>query len=234
MKKVFIGVGHGGADSGAVANGLREADVNLVMAHAMYDELRRHGVDVRLSRTKDEDDRLTEEIRECNAFGPDVAVEVHNNSGGGDGFEAFVYPGSSRARQLAGYIEDEVRLIGQNSRGVKESKSLGWVREVKAPAVLCEGFFLDSADAEPWRGVAAQRRFGEAYARGVLRMLGIAYKPKQAAPTQDNAPDGYAEVSVRRALEKDVLRGDGEGNLKLHEGVTRQDLMVILDRCGVL
>ena len=32
MPKVFLGVGHGGLDSGAVANGLREADINLNIA----------------------------------------------------------------------------------------------------------------------------------------------------------------------------------------------------------
>ena len=32
MVKVFIGVGHGGSDPGAVANGLRESDLNLSIA----------------------------------------------------------------------------------------------------------------------------------------------------------------------------------------------------------
>ena len=34
MSKVFIGVGHGGADPGAVANGFKEKDLNLVIALA--------------------------------------------------------------------------------------------------------------------------------------------------------------------------------------------------------
>ena len=87
MRKVFIGVGHGGSDSGACANGLRESDVNLEMALAMKSELERHGVTIGISRVKDENDRLAEEIRECNAFAPELAVEVHNNAGGGYGFE---------------------------------------------------------------------------------------------------------------------------------------------------
>ena len=87
MAKVFIGVGHGGADPGAGSGIWREADINLTMALAMWDELERHGVTVGISRTKDENDILTEEISEANAFNPDVAVEVHNNAGGGDGWE---------------------------------------------------------------------------------------------------------------------------------------------------
>ena len=44
MARVFIGVGHGGADPGAVSGTWEEADINLVMALAMRDELERHGV----------------------------------------------------------------------------------------------------------------------------------------------------------------------------------------------
>lgn len=174
MNKVFIGVGHGGSDPGACANGLRESDVNLTMALAMKSELERHGVTVGISRTRDENDRLTEEIRECNAFAPDLAVEIHNNSGGGDGFECFISGKNQTARQLAERIEKEVKGIGQNSRGIKVSTSLGWVREVKAPAVLCEGFFLDSADRSIADTVDKQRKFGQTYARAVLAHLGIA------------------------------------------------------------
>ena len=45
------------------------------------DFLEAHGVQVLMSRTSDEDDQLTEEIKECNAFNPDLAIDVHNNAG---------------------------------------------------------------------------------------------------------------------------------------------------------
>ena len=167
-KRVFIGVGHGGSDPGACANGLRESDVNLTMALAMKTALERAGVAVGISRTRDENDRLAEEIRECNAFAPDLAVEVHNNAGGGDGFECFISGKNPIARQLAERIEREVKGIGQNSRGVKTSTTLGWVNRISAPAVLCEGFFLDSPDRLIGDTAVKQRAFGEAYARAVL------------------------------------------------------------------
>ena len=44
-----------------------------------------------MSRTSDEDDPLTDEIKECNAFNPDVGVDIHNNAGQGDGFECFYH-----------------------------------------------------------------------------------------------------------------------------------------------
>ena len=233
MAKVFIGVGHGGSNPGAVSAGLVEKDINLVMALAMGEELQRHGVNVLLSRTKDEEDSLSQEIAKCNAFAPDLAVEVHNNAGGGDGFEVYVYPGATKARQLATCIEAEVKALGQNSRGIKESATLGRVRQVKAPAVLCEGFFLDNAaDRLIADTTEKQKRFGVAYAKGTLKMLGIAYQ----APVSnlDNTPDEYAKGAVEKAVAKGVLRGDGQGDLRLRGTVTRQDLMVVLERAGVL
>ena len=44
MAKVFIGVGHGGSDPGAVAGGIKESAANLQMALGMTEELARPGV----------------------------------------------------------------------------------------------------------------------------------------------------------------------------------------------
>ena len=55
MKKVFIGVGHGGSDPGAVGY-LVEKDINLKMAKACRDYLESAGVHVLMSRETDESD----------------------------------------------------------------------------------------------------------------------------------------------------------------------------------
>ncbi|WP_195945926.1 N-acetylmuramoyl-L-alanine amidase [Paraclostridium bifermentans] len=67
-KKAFGGVGHGGTDPGAVSGSFKEADMNLVMAQACRAELERHGVQVLMSRYKNEKDALTQEISECNTY----------------------------------------------------------------------------------------------------------------------------------------------------------------------
>ena len=188
MARVFIGVGHGGKDPGAVSGGIRESDANLQMALGLKAELERHGVTVGISRIKDEDDRLVEEIQEANAFKPDVAVECHNNAGGGDGFEVFRQTNnySSKSIKLAQCIEKRVKEYGQKSRGIKTRLNgsgtdyFGWLRQVKAPAVLCEGFFVDNAtDRLDFDTAAEQQNFGKAYAHGVLDYLGIAIKEQE-------------------------------------------------------
>ena len=46
----------------------------------------------------------------------------------------------------------------------------------------------------------------------------------------DNTPDSYAKESINWALQNRILLGDDTGNLKLHEPVTRQDMLVFLKR----
>lgn len=182
-KKVFIGVGHGGKDSGADANGFKEKDLNLAIALACNDELVRHGVSVKMSRTKDENDPLTDEIKECNAFKPDLALDIHNNAGGGDGGEVFHHYGGGKGKTLAQNILNEMIAIGQNSRGLKTKKNssgkdyFGFIREISCPSVIVECAFVDNkTDIKIIDTSAEQKTMGVAIAKGVLKTLGITYK----------------------------------------------------------
>ena len=179
-KKVFIGVGHGGADNGAVANGLKEDALNLAIAKACNDELIRHGVSVLMSRTKDEADPLADEIKECNTFKPDYAVEIHNNAGGGDGVEIFHHHKGGKGKTLANNILKEIVAIGQNSRGLKTKTNsvgkdyYGWIRETVAPACLVECAFVDNKkDIVIIDTAAEQKKMGVAIAKGILKTLGV-------------------------------------------------------------
>lgn len=178
--KVFIGVGHGLSDPGAVANGVKEKDLNLSIAKACRDELKRHGVEVRMSRTKDENDPLSEEIRECNAYAPDLAVDIHNNAGGGDGAEVFHHHGGGKGKTLAENILSEIVKVGQNSRGAKIRKNsngkdyYGFIRETSCPAVIVECAFVDNAqDLKILATESDRQKVGRAIAKGILKTLGV-------------------------------------------------------------
>lgn len=172
--KVFIGVGHGGKDPGACANNMRESDVNLCMALACQEYLLEHGVECKVSRSIDENDKLAEEIRECKAFDPDVSLEIHNNSGGGNGFECYVTSPSDPAYRLAELIEQEVILSGHKSRGIKINKRLGWTNSGLKNAVLTEGFFLDGiSDSARFTTNFEQKNLAICYAKGILNFLGV-------------------------------------------------------------
>lgn len=180
MPKVFIGVGHGGSDPGAVSNNTKEKDLNLSIALACRDMLQKHGVSVKMSRTKDENDTLSEEIKECNAYSPELAVDIHNNAGGGDGAEAFYHYGGGVSKTLAENVLSEIVTIGQNSRGAKIRKNAngkdyyGFIRETSCPAVIIECAFVDNAtDLKILASKGKREKMGQAIAKGILKTLGI-------------------------------------------------------------
>lgn len=192
MAKVFLSAGHGGSDPGAVAHGMKEKDINLIILLACNEVLKRHGVKTVLSRTKDENDPVNQEVKEANASKADLAVSFHTNAGGGDGSETFYYEGSKEGKVLAQLCEHYVKEIGQNSRGVKATKVLAFVKNTNMTAVLCECAFIDSKkDNKIIDTVAEQKKFGEAYAKAILDYLDIAYKK-----TSDKTSDKTYRVQV--------------------------------------
>ena len=212
MSKVFLSAGHGGSDSGAVGNGLKEKDINLDILVACKSELERHGVTVVASRLKDENDPVGQEVREANASGADIAVSFHTNAGGGDGSETYYYNGSADSLRLAQICEKYVRAIGQNAHGqaTKAGNDLYFVRKTKMPAVLCECAFIDSADVNIINTSDKRKAFGVAYAKAILEYLGIGYNtvtpvaPKPVAqPTTPTAP---VSGSFRVKVTADALR----------------------------
>ena len=157
--------------------------MNLSIALACRDELERHGVAVNMSRTKDEDDNISEEIRECNAYQPDLAVDIHNNAGKGDGGEVFHSYLGGKGKTLAEDILAEIVKVGQNSRGVKIRKNANgkdyyaFIRNTTCPAVIVECAFVDNAtDLEILATEGKRQKMGQAIAKGILKTLGIEFQ----------------------------------------------------------
>lgn len=208
-KKVFISAGHGGSDPGACANGFKEKDLNLSIAKSCVAELKRHGVEVLMNRTTDVNTTSTQDVNACNSFGPDLAVDLHNNAGGGDGAEAFYHYGGGTGKTLAVNILNELVAIGQNSRGAKTKKGSNgrdyyyFIREIVAPAVIVECAFVDNkTDIQIIDTEAEQKKMGVAIAKGILKTLGIAW----AAPVTEKVltlelsklqADGYTDIRIK-------------------------------------
>ena len=178
MAKVYIGVGHGGKDPGAVANGLKESNLNLSVAKACYNALKRCGVEVRISRTKDVNSEL-------------IALDIHHNAGGGDGAEIYHTRFFGKGHTLAKNILGEMIKIGQNSRGTKVKKNqygndyFGFIRMTNMPRVLVECAFVDNkTDLQIVDTEAERIKMGEAIARGVCITLGIPYVVEKKVATK--------------------------------------------------
>lgn len=212
MAKVFIGVGHGGKDPGAVANGFKEKELNLDVADAVFDELERHGVYARLSRIGDESDSLDDRVKDCNEYAPDLAVDIHHNAGGGDGAEAFYHYKGGTSKTLAENILSEIVKIGQNSRGAKtKTRSdgrdyYGFIRGTKAPATIVECAFLDNkTDVQAVDTEGERTEMGKAIAKGILKTLGIAYYEKSAPAEETEKTVDETEKATAIEAQKSKL-----------------------------
>src|SRR5262245_27144582 len=90
--KVYIDAGKGGTDPGAVGNGLQEKEFTLDLALRLNHILVvTHGFQTRLSRTSDITRSLSFRTSDANAWGANIFVSIHVNSGGGTGFESYRY-----------------------------------------------------------------------------------------------------------------------------------------------
>ena len=187
MSKVFISAGHGGSDPGAVANGVKEKDLNLSIALACKDMLEKYGVSVKMSRTKDEDDPVGEEVKECNSYAPSLAISIHCNAGGGNGGEVFYTHLGGKGKTLAENILAEMVNIGQNSRGIKTRVNsqgkdyYAFIRNTSCPAVIVECAFVDNTSDLKILATESQRKtMGEAVAKGILKTLGVEIQSEKA------------------------------------------------------
>ena len=175
-KKVFIGVGHGGSDSGAVKY-IIEKEYTLKVAKLVAEYLKARGVEYKLSRTADVDTDMNSKVKMCNDYKPDLVIDIHFNAGGGKGFEVYRYSGGGTSLTLANNINAEVKKI-MSSRGVRTKLGsngkdyFAIIRDTNAPAVLLEGGFVDSkSDANFIK--ANYKKLAEAYAKGILKTLGV-------------------------------------------------------------
>lgn len=212
MAKVYIGVGHGGKDPGAVANGVKESNLNLSVAKACYNALKRCGLEVKISRTKDVDSDLNKRIIEANAFNADLALDIHHNAGGGDGAEIYHTRFFGKGHTLAKNILGEMIKIGQNSRGTKVRKNqygndyFGFIRMTNMPAVLVECAFIDNkTDLQIVDTEAERVKMGEAIAKGVCITLGIPFVVEKKVTTRKSIED----------IAREVISGEwGNGNTR--------------------
>lgn len=221
MSKVYIGVGHGGSDPGAVANGLKEKDLTLDISKACRDYLESNGVSVKMSRTSDQESSVNGKVREANSWGADLVVEIHINAGGGDGTEVYYSRVGGKGKVLAQNILNSIVKLGQQSRGIKtklNSKGtdyFGIIRDTNAPAVLVECAFIDTKDVQIVDSHAERVIMGEAIAKGVLTTLGI---KTAVASTSTTKPATSTFKAYKARVTTDALRirkGPGTNTAKV-------------------
>ena len=214
MVKIFIDPGHGGNDPGAVANGLKEKDLNLKIAKKIANLL--SGVaTVKLSRSTDTFLKLEERARLANNWGADLFVSIHINAGGGTGFESFVYnrlSSNSKAKTIQKVIHDEImkQIPDVVNRGMKQA-NFAVLRLTKMPAILTENLFIDTkADANKLKSDAYLDKIAKGHALGIAKALGLNLNEKDTAVPSKESSKTSTKTSKKTGSPKINLKVDGQ------------------------
>ncbi|WP_042356188.1 N-acetylmuramoyl-L-alanine amidase family protein [Bacillus rubiinfantis] len=185
MVKIFIDPGHGGNDSGATGNGLKEKDVTLKIAKAIKSKLKEYeNVKVKLSRYEDETLALRERTEMANSWGADVFISIHLNSASSDnasGFESFIYTNTgSRTRGFQDILHSEIMKLVDNytddDRG-KHEANFHVLRESSMMACLTENLFVSNkADAELLKDEEFINAVAEGHKNGIVKFYDLKKK----------------------------------------------------------
>jgi N-acetylmuramoyl-L-alanine amidase len=149
LKVIIIDPGHGGNDPGAVNKGSFEKNYNLILAKKIQSYLQNnYEVKVLLTRSSDTTVSLDARTDFANKEKADFYLSIHQNSGGGEGFESYVYINvGAETKKIQNAIHtrtaEVINKYGARNRGQKQA-NFHVLRETKMPAVLLEVLFIDN------------------------------------------------------------------------------------------
>ncbi|QNS22088.1 N-acetylmuramoyl-L-alanine amidase [Bacillus halotolerans] len=213
MVKIFIDPGHGGSDPGATGNGLQEKTLTLQIALALRTILTNEyeGVTVLLSRTSDR-------TNAANNWGADFFLSIHINSGGGTGFESYIYPGvGAPTTTYQSEIHSEViQAVDFSDRG-KKTANFHVLRESSMPALLTENGFIDTVtDANKLKTSSFIQSLARGHANGLEQSFSLqktsdsgVYKVQIGAFKVKANADNLASSAESKGFDAIVLLKDG-------------------------
>lgn len=178
MFTVCLDPGHGGKDSGAIGNNLKEKDIVLDIALKAFELLKANDIDAILTRDKDITVEMSKRILPC-----DVSVSIHVNAGGGRGIEVWraLYNQADKSSILANILHKNLIPIFSVTRGIKTRKSTHgnydyyyMLRKPLGIPVLIELGFIDNAtDANILK--TRKNEIAEAIAKSICEYIGVPY-----------------------------------------------------------
>ncbi len=156
---IVLDAGHGGKDSGAVAEDkTTEKSLTLRLAPRVESLLRQRGYNVIMTRTTDEFIALSERAAIANRNNADIFVSIHfNSAGSASPYGIEVLYASENDVELKKNAGDQTLLArevlnavlketGANNRGIRNRPELAVLRRTKMTACLIEGGFMSNPD----------------------------------------------------------------------------------------
>ncbi|KQL33931.1 N-acetylmuramoyl-L-alanine amidase [Bacillus sp. FJAT-25509] len=225
MFKLYLDPGHGGSDSGAVGNGLKEKDLTLDIALRIRDLLNNYNdVDVRMSRSTDTDRSLSERTNDANSWGASYFLSVHINSfnTSASGYEDYIYDGlsdTSTSAQYQNILHPEIVKVNSLTDRGKKKANFHVLRESNMPAILTENGFIDNAsDAAKLKDPNWRQKVAQGHVNGLVKAFNLTHKTNsemhrvivdgvQVGAYQDdqnvlNAVEQYLPTATKIIIEK--------------------------------
>jgi N-acetylmuramoyl-L-alanine amidase len=147
--KICIDPGHGGSQSGAIANGVQEKDINLGVAQYLKEIFLSAGPrapSVIFTRENDITESLQARCDFANQRGATIFISIHHNAGGGHGSEVVFQPtylSSKLADITYGKLESWLDLSSSKRDPIFFDTDTVLLR-TKMPAIISEAAYLDS------------------------------------------------------------------------------------------
>ena len=141
LHKVLIDISHGGKDSGAANQGVKEKDLAFEYAMILKEELIKANIDVLLSRSDDEYVTLAKRIDTANDEKVDLVLSLHFNTSAEpetSGFESYYKSDSEKSLLIDSLIHTKIssyNLVSDNGSNIGNYSKL---KRSTAPAVLLQ------------------------------------------------------------------------------------------------
>jgi N-acetylmuramoyl-L-alanine amidase len=253
-KLIVLDAGHGRYTAGKRCmksidpNETREWVLNSRMAGYVQEYLKAY--DCQAMRVDDvtgvTDVSLSTRVARANNAKADLYVSIHHNAGinGGSGGGITVFTAtnaSSTSVKLAQAVYDatvaKTGLKGNRSKGLW-TQNFTVISRTSMPAILGEFGFMDSTTDVP---IILTDNFSRQCARGIAdAIIQIAdLQPvdgsgdgegNNAPDPVDPTPSSWAKEAAAWAIEAGLIQGDGHGNYRWRESVTREEAAVLMYR----
>lgn len=190
MYKVFIDAGHGGSDPGATNGNNYEKNITLTISKKIRDILKRHNIEVIMSRENDKTLNLSERTTKANNSGCNILVSIHCNSfsnSNAKGFEIYHYPTGTNGKRLSTFIYNNIIKDGLYTinRGIK-SENFHVLREFNNAATLIEVAFISNSEDLKLL-LNKQDELSISISKGILDFFNIKYEEiKETNPVKNN------------------------------------------------
>lgn len=156
---IVVDPGHGGKDSGAVAEDkTTEKSLTLRLAPRVASLLRQRGYNVIMTRTTDEFIALSKRAEIANENNAEIFVSIHFNSASSPsayGIEVLYASendvdrkkdAGDQTRLAREVLNSVLKETGANNRGIKNRPELAVLRKTNMTACLVEGGFVSNPD----------------------------------------------------------------------------------------